>query len=189
MKTNYHKTLRLLPCLAMMIAQTALVSTYAADTDENRGELSAADYKFARAAACGGMLEVNLGNMAVANSKNTGVQQFGQRMVKDHGRAGQDLQQIASRKGASLPTQVTARQQKEVDRLAQLSGPEFDKAYMAFMVKCHKADEKDFQQASEEAQDPDLKAFATTTLTMVQDHLKMAEELDQNIKHEISMNR
>jgi putative membrane protein len=189
MKTNYHKTFRVLPCVALMIAQFALISTYAADTEENRGQLSASDYKFAKEAACGGMLEVNLGNMAASNSKNAAVQQFGQRMANDHGKAGQDLAQIASRKGATLPTQLTGKHQKEVDRLAKLSGPDFDRAYVSLMVKCHKADEKAFKQASEDVQDPDLKAFATTTLTMVQDHLKMAEDLNESIKHELSLNK
>ena len=57
------------------------------------------------------------------------------------------------------------------------------------MVKCHKADEKAFTRASEDLQDADLKAFATTTLTMVRDHLKMAEDLDESVKHELSMNK
>ena len=115
MNTNYHKTFRVLPCMAIIVAQFALVSAYAADTDENRGQISAADYKFVKAAACGGMLEVNLGNVAAANSKNAAVQQFGLHMATDHGKAGQDLAQIASRKGASLPSQLTTAQQKEVD--------------------------------------------------------------------------
>ena len=134
------------------------------------------------------MLEVNLGHMAADNSHNPAVQQFGQRMVADHGKAGQNLQQIAATKGASLPAQLTAKQQKEVDRLAQLSGPDFDKAYIGMMVKCHKADEKLFKRASEDAQDPDLKAFAASTLAIVQEHLKMAEDLENTVKHQLSMN-
>ena len=189
MKTNYHIRSRVLPCLALIMAQVAVVSSYAADTEDNRGSLSASDYKFAREAACGGMLEVNLGNIAAANSSNTAVQQFGQHMVKDHGKAGQDLAQIATQKGATLPSQLTTRQQKEVDRLTKLSGPEFDKAYTSLMVKAHKADEKAFKKASEDAQDGDIKAFAANTLTMVQDHLKMAEDLENSVKHELSMNR
>jgi putative membrane protein len=188
MNTHYHKKFRILPCLAMILAQVAMASAYAADSDENQGQLSASDYKFAREAAGGGMLEVNLGNMAAANSKNSAVQQFGLRMAKDHGKAGQDLEQIVSRKGASLPSQLPAKQQKEVDHLAKLSGPEFDKAYMALMVHCHKSDEKAFKRASENVQDPDLRAFAATTLTIVQEHLKMAEDLDESTKHEVSRN-
>ncbi|MGD0815628.1 MAG: DUF4142 domain-containing protein [Verrucomicrobiota bacterium] len=186
---KYRVTSYVAPFLAIMFTQMAIVSSYAADTENDHGSLSGSDYKFAKEASCGGMLEVNLGNLAAANSSNTQVQQFGQQMVRDHGKAGQDLGQIATRKGASLPTELPARHQKEVDRLTKLNGPEFDKAYMALMVTAHKADEKAFKKASEEAQDPDLKAFAANTLTMVQDHLKMAEDLEATVKHELSVNK
>ncbi len=189
MNTNHNKKCRVLPGLVLLVAQMAFNSIYAADTKDNRGEFSVTDYKFVKAAACGGVLEVNLGNIAAANSHNIGVQKFGLLMVKDHGNAGQNLAQIASLKGASLPDHMTTIQQKEMDRLAQLSGPKFDKAYVAFMVKCHIADEKAFKQASEDAQDADLKTFAATTLTMVRGHLKMAESLDESIKHELSANQ
>jgi putative membrane protein len=189
MKTNYRNRCLVLSCLALSFAQAALVSTCAADATENRGQLSAADYKFAKEAASGGMMEVTLGKVAADKSVNPAVRQFGQRMVTDHGKAGDDLAKIASSKGASLPSEPTAVQQKETERLAKLSGPEFDKAYMALMVRDHKADEKEFKRASENTQDPELKAFAATTLTVVQDHLKMAEELAASLKHEVSMDK
>jgi putative membrane protein len=60
---------------------------------------------------------------------------------------------------------------------------------MALMVRDHKADEKEFKRASEKVEDPELKAFAATTLTLVQDHLKMAEELAASLKHEVTMGK
>lgn len=93
-----------MPCLvALFLVQAGVMTTYAADTTDNPGQFSSGDYKFAKEAARGGMLEVNLGNVAAANSRNAAVQQFGQRMVKDHGQAGQDLQAIASRKAPPCP--------------------------------------------------------------------------------------
>jgi putative membrane protein len=177
----------LLPVL-VLTAQLAVTSALAADQNENRGQLSSSDYKFAKEAACGGMYEVNLGNMAAANSHNTAVQEFGRRMATDHTRVGQQLQQIATTKGATLPTDLEGKKQKEVDRLSKLTGPDFDKAYVAAMVKAHKADEKAFKKASEDLQDPDLKNFAGETLPMIQDHLKMAQDLEESVKHQLSMN-
>jgi putative membrane protein len=171
-----------------MLTQVAVVPAHGAESNEGRGQFTASDYKFARDAARGGMFEVNLGNLALSTSKNTGVQQFGQRMVTEHRQAGQNLQQIASRKNATLPTEVSSHQQKEVDRLSKLSGPEFDKAYVMVMIKAHKADEKAFKKESEDGDDADLKAFAADTLTMVRDHLKAAEDLDKTIKQEVSSN-
>jgi putative membrane protein len=189
MKTNYRNTCLVLSCLAMSLAPVALISTRASDTGEHRGQLSAADYKFAKEAASGGMMEVSLGKVAAERSANPAVQQFGQRMVTDHGKGGQELAKIASSKGASLPSELTTAQQQETERLAKLSGPEFDKAYVALMVRDHKADEKEFKRASEKVQDPELKAFAAATLTVVQDHLKTAEELAASLKHEVSMGK
>jgi putative membrane protein len=184
MNTKYFKSFVVLPCLSLILAQAA----FAADTDD-RGQLSASDYKFAKEAAAGGMLEVTLGNVAQGNSSNAAVQQFGQRMVADHGKAGQTLSQIASSKGATLPSQLPPKFQKDVDRLSSKTGPDFDKAYIALMVKAHKMDEKLFKKASEDVQDPDLKGFAATTLGMIQEHLKMAEDLDASLKHPLSMNQ
>ncbi len=182
------KSIRLLSCLVMMAAQVAFVSAYAADTADNRGQLSSSDYKFAKEAATGGMFEVNLGNIAASNSRNPAVQDFGRRMVKDHGQAGQNLQKIATQKEATLPADLSSHQQREVDRLAKLSGPEFDKAYVSAMVKAHKADEKAFRKAADEVQDSDLKGFAAATLPMIQEHLKMAQNLDNSVKNEVSVN-
>jgi putative membrane protein len=189
MNTNYRNTRRFLFYLTVVVGQLALCSAYAADTTENPGQFSAADYKFAKAAASGGIMEVTLGKLAAEKSVSPPIQQFGQRMVTDHGKAGQALGQIASRKGAVLPSQPTASQQKEIGRLAKLSGHEFDKAYITLMVKDHKTDAKEFRRASENVQDPDLKAFAAATLLIVQEHLKVAEDLDESTRHSISMNK
>lgn len=186
MKTN--RTFPLWPCVAALVAQLAVASAFAADASGNPGQLAASDYQFARDAAIGGQFEVTLGNIASVNSKNPAVQQFGQRMVGDHGKAGQELQQIAQLKGATLPTQLPSPKQHEIDRLAKLTGTDFDKDYMACMVKAHKMDEKAFRKAAQDLQDPDLKAFAARTLTMVQAHLKMARDLEQSVKHELSVN-
>ena len=134
-------------------------------------------------------MEVSLGKVAADKAVNFGVRQFGRRMLTDHGKIGQDLAKIASSKGASLPSEPAAGQQMETEKLAKLSGPEFDKAYMALMVRDHKANEKEFKRASEKVQDPEFKAFAATTLTVVQDHLKMAEDLAASLRHEVSSSK
>jgi putative membrane protein len=171
----------------LAIGQYTLVSARAADAPENRGQLSAADYKFAIAAARGGTLEVTLGNLA-QKSNEQAVKQFGQRMVDDHGKAGKQLTEIATQKGATLPPGISDEQQKEVDRLSLLTGPDFDRAYVAFMVRAHKTDLKDFQRAAQDVQDADLRTFATNMVPTIQEHLSMAEALDENLKSGMSSN-
>jgi putative membrane protein len=180
--TNTNRSPARLLLAACLMAQLAVMSVFASDTTDNRGQFSSSDYKFAKKAACAGMTEVTLGKLAAQKSANSAVQQFGQQMARDHRQANQNLEAIASKVGATLPTEPGEEFQKEIDRLTALSGTEFDKAYVAFMVKAHKADEKEFRHQSEYADNADLKSFAATTLPMVQSHLKMAQDLDQTLK-------
>jgi putative membrane protein len=175
--------------LAMLtIGQYTISSAQSADFSENRGLFSPADYKFAVAAAQGGAFEVALGNLA-QKSTDLSVKEFGQKMVDDHGKAGRQLADLAGRKDATLPAGPSEAHQKEVDRLGLLTGPDFDRAYVALMVRAHKTDLKAFKHAAEDAHDADLKAFAAGMVPIVQDHLSMAETLDGNLKSGVSMNQ
>ena len=47
------------------------------------------------------------------------------------------------------------------------------------MVKDHRTDVKEFQDAANDVKDPELKAFAQKTLPTLQEHLRMAQQLPQ----------
>ncbi|HZT57214.1 MAG TPA: DUF4142 domain-containing protein [Pyrinomonadaceae bacterium] len=135
------------------------------------------DQKFATEAAIGGMEEVQLGQMAAQKGASDEVRQFGQRMVDDHSKANQDLTQVASGKGWTLPTALDAKHQADVTKLSGLSGDQFDKAYVDMMLKDHKKDVGDFQKESNSGADADIKSFATRTLPTLQDHLQMIQRI------------
>jgi putative membrane protein len=160
-----------------LLLNTAVLAVHGAENEEMRGRLSSSDYKFVKAAACGGMMEVELGKIAAQKSATPSVQHFGEQMVTDHGKADQQLKDIASRNGATLPTQLDEDQQKEVDKLNSLSGDDFDKKYISLMVHDHKKDLKEFEHASKNAENADLKTFAADTTSVIQKHLDMAESL------------
>jgi putative membrane protein len=139
--------------------------------------LSAADRKFVRKAAQGGMAEVELGQLAAQKGSNDEVKQFGQRMVDDHTKANDQLKQVASSKGVDLPQDLDAKDKALKARLSGLSGAQFDKAYMSSMVKDHKKDVAEFQQESSNGKDSEVKSFASQTLPTLQDHLKQAQTI------------
>src|SRR5206468_6816160 len=109
------------------------------------GGLAAADRKFVMAAGMGGMMEVELGRAATTHAASDAVKQFGQRMVDDHTKGNNDLMQVATQKGITLPTAPDPKHQAEMTKLMSLSGAEFDRAYMKMMVKDHQKDVKEFQ--------------------------------------------
>jgi putative membrane protein len=166
----------LLTFLAMPGLQTAR-----ADQTNTQGQLSERDYKFVKEALKGGAMEVSLGQLAAQQGTNQSVRAFGERMVQDHQKANQELSQLASQKGATIPDTMDKKADEMAAKLRELSGTEFDKAYIKYMISDHKADIKEFQNEAAKADDADLKNWAAQTLPTLQEHLRMAE----NAKTEI----
>jgi putative membrane protein len=137
--------------------------------------------KFAANAAQGGMAEVELGRLATQKAADPSVREFGARMIADHSRANSELKSIAAQKGIQLPADLNSEQKSERDKLAQMSGAEFDKEYMSAMVKDHETDVKDFDTQAKDGNDADIKAFAGKTLPTLQEHLKMAQTAAQKV--------
>ena len=137
--------------------------------------------KFAANAAQGGTAEVEMGRLATQRAGDASVREFGARMVADHSRANSELKSIAAQKGIQLPADLNSEQKSEKDKLAQMSGAEFDKEYMSAMVKDHETDVKDFETQSKDGTDPDIKAFAGKILPTLQEHLKMAQAAAQKV--------
>jgi putative membrane protein len=128
------------------------------------------------------MAEVAAGQMAATKATSADVKDFANRMVQDHGKAGDELSQLATGKGATLPTETDADHKAAADKLSKASGAAFDKAYMNQMVKDHEGAVKAFENASKNAADPDLKAWVAKTLPTIQDHLKMAKDVQSKVK-------
>lgn len=132
---------------------------------------------FAVKAAAGGMMEVQLGQIAQQKATNQRVKDFGAMMVKDHSAANDELKKLASSKNITLPTSVSNEQQKDIDDLNKKTGADFDKAYMKMMVNDHEKDIKDFEKAGNNLKDADVKSFAMKTLPTLQKHLDSAKAI------------
>jgi putative membrane protein len=141
--------------------------------------VSTADKNFIHAAAQGGMTEVKLGELAAQKAMRDDVKAFGKRMVKDHSAINNDLKALAAQKGVTLPDSLDAKHQAMVDKMAALSGSEFDNAYIASMIKDHKADAKEFKAISAETKDADIKSFVDKSIPVVDGHLKRITAMKQ----------
>jgi len=149
----------------------------------------AADKSFVEKAAVGGLAEVSMGKMAQEKGSSDQVKQFGARMVEDHSKANDELKQVASSKGITLPTDLDAKHKAKMDKMEKLSGAQFDRAYMDDMVADHKQDVADFKKEANSGKDSDVKAFAAKTLPTLEDHLKMAQSTDASVKSSKSASR
>lgn len=139
------------------------------------------DKEFVTKAAQSGLMEVQLGQLASEKASSQDVKDFGKRMVADHGKANEELKKLAQKKQMTIPTSLDKKYQEKVDKVRNLSGGEFDKKYMHLMVKAHTKDVAQFQAASKDVKDPDLKAWVVKTLPTLEQHLKQAKALGQKV--------
>ncbi|HVW96340.1 MAG TPA: DUF4142 domain-containing protein [Mucilaginibacter sp.] len=144
--------------------------------------VNADDAKFATDAATGGMAEVALGKLAQSKATNPKVKDFADMMVNDHSKADDELSSIAKQKNITLPTTIDAAHQQKLDELSKLSGKAFDKAYVDAMVDGHKKALDLMKMGATSCSDPDLKAFAAKTETVVQGHLDAITKIQDSMK-------
>ena len=103
-------------------------------------------------------------------------------MIDDHTKAGDQLKQVATQDNLTLPTGLDSKHQGRIDKLAKLAGPAFDKAYVKDQLKDHESDVREFTAEAQGGSDPTLKAFASSTLPVLQQHLALIKDLDKTAK-------
>lgn len=140
-------------------------------------QLAPVDQTFVRKASQGNQAEVELGKMAAEKTTNPQVKQFAERMIRDHSKAEEQLQQVAQAQGVELPIEPDAQAKMTKKELADLSGDQFDKAYMSDMLKDHKQDIAEFRREEHSGSNPQVKEFAQKTLPILESHLREAEKV------------
>jgi predicted outer membrane protein len=105
------------------------------------------DRNFARAAAAGGLAEVELGRLADQKGKSSEARQFGQHMIDDHSKANSQLKEIAAAANIPLPDASATRRsstahpaptRSHVRRVAQSpQGGVFDRDYIRAQITAH----------------------------------------------------
>jgi putative membrane protein len=146
---------------------------------KSQDQLARADRKFIEDAAEGGMMEVQVGQLAESKATDPGVKNFGETLVKDHTKANNELVQLANSKHVDLPAGPSHGERRDIEKMGKLSGKDFDKKFVAMGVKDHEKDIKKFEKASGKVKDPELKAWIDKTLPTLREHLAMAQKLEK----------
>jgi putative membrane protein len=160
---------------------TRPTTTGTANTAASAQALDQQDADFAKDAAIGGRFEVDMGKTAESKGQNQAVKDFGKHMVDEHSKANDKLTAVAKDLKLTLPSALDQKHKDTVDRLSKLSGAQFDREYIAEMVKDHQEDASQFQKQISAGKNAQLKSFASDTLPMIQQHLKMAQDTQSKL--------
>jgi putative membrane protein len=173
---------------ACLIAAGVLTApAYAQSVGEKTGVNSALGITpttpdFVREAAMSDMFEIQSSQLAEQKSNDAATKTFAQKMVTDHTKTTTEMKSMMSSgklKGVEAPTAMASSQQSMLDKLKGLNGSDFTKQYHDDQVSAHKDAVSLFERYGKGGDNPELKDWANKTLPTLQDHLKMAQDLDK----------
>jgi len=125
---------------------------------------------------------IALGQLAAQRAKNERVKEFGSKMVEDHKKVRREAEELASKHKVPLPTKLTPEDKKKVDELSQLSGNEFDRAYMNFALHNHETTLEEFQHHIDTMRYPDLREWFTSTMPVLKAHRDQARLVKSSLQ-------
>lgn len=159
----------------------AAVLLFGAQSFAADAAVNGSDKSFLTNAYESGLAEIQAGEMGVRKTGNADVKAFAEHMVKDHSAANAELKTLADNKKVEVPTTPSLMAQGKAKLLDHKTGADFDKAFAEAMVNDHKKVVEAFEKVANEAEDQDVKNFATQKLPTLKGHLSMAEELQSKV--------
>ncbi len=120
-------------------------------------------------------VQIRAANLAELRATDPDVRRFAGLLRHSGSRLGEDLQQVAGRNNLMLSVELDAADVAILQRLAGLSGADFDRAYLRWIVET-RVDEATLRAASRGA-DADVRALASRMLTVARAQVRRARRL------------
>lgn len=135
---------------------------------------SSEDQDFVTKAALAGMTEIQTGEMAEARAQRPEVRSLAEKLVTDHTAAAAALKTAASE--YTVPSLLDQAHQAKIDDINNSDTESFDRDYLDLQEEEHEQAVALFEDYSLNGADPELKAFAATTLPTLRTHLEGVRE-------------
>jgi len=123
--------------------------------------------------------QVQMSQLAQQKASSGDVKDFSQRMIQIHTQLNQQLVPLAKQLDVSQNQKPSKEQKKEIAQLQQLSGPEFDTAYLQAMAKEQEHSLKQFK-GEESAQNPMLQKAAKMDEPVLTQHYQILQKIAQS---------
>lgn len=167
--------------LALLIASPVFAQSTAEKTGVNSVlGMARKTEDFVAEAATSDMFEIESSKLALERSDDA-TKTFAQHMIADHEKTTGELKGLVSsgKVQAQIPTAMTSSQQDMLNKLQGLQGADFTKQYHADQEDAHKDAVDLFTRYGNGGDNPDLKAWATSTRPALEHHLQMATDLNK----------
>jgi putative membrane protein len=126
--------------------------------------------------------EIETSKLADKRSGSQQVKDFAAQVVRDHEKSSDRLAKVIKNRKVAIVSGLEKETRDEIDRLSKLQRGEFDREYLRWMVKTHKAGVSVFENQVKNGKDAEIRSFADETLPTLREHLKRAEELAKTLQ-------
>jgi putative membrane protein len=150
--------------LALAVGNLATSTTLSAA--DSTSSLKSSDEKF-----------VKIATLGTQKAERTDVKDLATMLVTDHTKANAELTALAESKKVQLSAVINPKAAKAFEDLEKVSGKDFDKAFLKQLEKDHKDCISNFEDAEKNAEDADVKSWASKTLPTLRAHLDKVKEL------------
>ena len=141
------------------------------------------DANFLVAAAENDLVEIELGKLAQTKGVSAHVKELGKLLETQHTESLNKVKDLAGRKNISIPTAVTEKGQDKYEKLNKETGNDFDEKFIETIADAHKDAIDKFEKAAKDADDEEIRTFATAQLPILNEHLGHAKAAESNHEH------
>ncbi|MGB3585481.1 MAG: DUF4142 domain-containing protein [Tunicatimonas sp.] len=160
-------------------AEESATETEVVATQENAGDLTedaTSPQDRVLLAAMSFRMQDQLSRIAQRKAENPAIKQLGQSIVESNEQALSMLNNLAEATETQVPESLSPIQQKIIDSLDQLSGSEFDKAYLEALAKDQQQNIDNLQSLNTEIDNPIIRDVSTGLVDIQEPQLEAVQE-------------
>ena len=133
-----------------------------------------------KAASCG-HAQIEIGKLADKRANSAKVKEFAAQMVRDHQACYDKLAETIKNRKIAIVSGFEKDAQADIDRLGKLQGAEFDREFLAYVIKTHEEGVAIFEAQANNGKNAEIRTFAAENLPKIQEHLKEAQALAKSV--------
>jgi putative membrane protein len=136
---------------------------------------------FLTTAAAADLAALDMARVGKMHSKNGAVKSYAGMILKDRQQSLQDLTRLMREKNVTQPDTFDDETKQDIDRMATLSGSEFDREFINMMVAHQEKTLELFRGVSLTAHDTAVQDYVDGMIPILDKHLRKAQELQSKL--------
>ena len=127
------------------------------------------------------LADLYMASVGQMHSKSGAVKSYAEMILKEREQSLHDLTMLMQGKNIAPPDTFDDETKEDIDRMASLSGSEFDREFINMMVADHQRTLELFRSVSLTAHDTDVQDYVDGMIPKLDKHLRKAQELQSKL--------